>query len=164
MQLTTQLGEKASQGKSADQQKPSGADVNTSEADSSSATQSEAIREKRTTVDLLNWADDIAGPQTSSTGEATVDLEDPELLESEWLDAVASSSMEPEDQQMTSSQAAAKALLKAAQHSQKRDRGNTTASRYMGGKSCIQPSTFLYHLACPILHNLYLSRLHASYL
>ena len=137
MQLTTQLGEKASQGKNVDQQKHSG--------DSGSATQSEAIRDKRTTVDLLNWADDI-GAQTSLTGDATADLEDPELLESEWLDAVASSNLEPEDQQMTSSQAAAKALLKAAQHSQKRGRGNTTASRYMGGKGCTHPLKVLDQL------------------
>ena len=134
LQLSTQLGEKADTG---GRDKLPGKQIGNNMANditkpSDGATSgTEAIRQTRTTADLLNWADDIAGLEENLAGHtlASSDLDDPEML-----DALATTISYTDDQQMTSSQAAAKALLKAAQQTQNKRRGSTTASRYMNSE------------------------------
>jgi len=125
LQLTTQLGETSPQHIA---ETAAVACLN-----STAAVNTSAVKQQRTTSDLLSWADDIAAIEGSLTGNASLsgdDLADPELV-----DVLA------QDQQMTSNEAAAKALLKAARHNQKRARGKATASRYMDSKSCRSSQT-----------------------
>ncbi len=80
-----------------------------------------AIKQSRATADLLSWADDIDNVSGSLQGTAENEL-----------DHVHS---HPPKQEMTSREAAAKALVKAARHGRSSTRSSSdTPSRYMGSK------------------------------
>lgn len=133
LQLSTQLGAKVEgslEGNKANQQTLSGTDpMQSNEFLDGTAGSLAAVRQSRTTSELLNWADDIAAISSSLTGNASIsagDLNDPDLV-----NALAHIVEDSHAQQMTSSQAAAKALLKAARNNSHHGRSKTTASRYM---------------------------------
>lgn len=144
MQLTTHLSEKADKATNSTQPVHQTADNpdRSKEASISRAATSDSLRHNRTTDDLLSWADDIAGIEEGLPGQAALPGH---LNDLGVLDAFAKPASESGADEITSSEIAAKALLKAAQHKQEKSRGKSATSRYMQGKShlykrfCKQP-------------------------
>ena len=127
LQLTTQLG-KVIEGapQSSSPANAAGPRVHNTDGMSPSAD-----RQGRTTSDLLSWTDNSDASGGSLSGNASI----PEdaLDQPAFVDALAEGSNATE---LTSMQAAAEALLKAARHNQKTGRRKAIASRYMDGE-CI---------------------------
>ena len=81
-----------------------------------------AVKQSRPTADLLSWADDISDVSGGLQGTAQNELDHVHL--------------HPPKQEMTSREAAAKALVKASQHGRSSTRSSrNTTSRYMDSKS-----------------------------
>lgn len=99
----------------------------------------DAVKQSRTTADLLNWADDVAGISSSLQGTGfssgdeldSIHLDDPAISQ-----ALATIAHRLPRQEMTSREAAAEALLKAARHGGSTRRAKDTPSRYMDSKLC----------------------------
>ena len=91
-----------------------------------------ADRQVRTTSDLLSWADNSDASDGSLTGNASISEDAPD--EPALVDALAHIAEGSHATEVTSMQAAAEALLKAARHNQKTGRRKATASRYLDGE------------------------------
>ncbi|DBA97227.1 TPA: hypothetical protein ACH3X1_014977 [Trebouxia sp. C0004] len=130
-QLTTQLGKviEGTQSDATDPQAWSPANVAGPQVHNSGGLSPSADRQSRTTSDLLNWAGNSDASDGSLTGNASISenaLDEPALV-----DVLAHIAEGPHATEVTSMQAAAEALLKAARHNQKTGRRKATASRYM---------------------------------
>lgn len=101
------------------------------------ANELDAGKQSRTTADLLNWADDVAGISSSLQGTSfssgdeldSIHLDDPAISQ-----ALATIAQRLPRQEMTSREAAAEALLKAARHGRGTRHAKDTPSRYMDSK------------------------------
>ena len=150
LQLTSQLGEQVElpNGPGTSPQGPPLTNTKHSPATPSIAADDNiAVRQSRTTADLLNWADDVAAVSCSLLGSGSapgdelndlnlddLNLNDINLEDPAVMTAVATIAEGVPGQGMTSSQAAARALLKAARQGRGNMRTKATPSRYMDGK------------------------------
>lgn len=104
-----------------------------------------AVKQSRTTADLLDWADDVANVSDSlqGTGSSSEDeLDDVHLDNPAEPEGEAIIAHKTPKQAMTSREAAAKALIKAARHGCNTRSSRDTPSRYMDSKLNIVPQCF----------------------
>ncbi len=137
LQLTTQLGkviEGAPHSSATNPQAWSPANAAGPRVHNTDGMSPSADRQSRTTSDLLSWAGNSDASDGSLTGNASISEDAPD--EPALVDALAHIAEGSHATEVTSMQAAAEALLKAARHNQKTGRRKATASRYMDGE-CI---------------------------
>ena len=139
LQLTSQLGEQAKYVNPPGRSLKSASQVEDKAAGSLSTTADELnpVKQSRTTADLLDWADDIANISGSLQGSGSSSNDDLNTIHfddhaSIKVQAAVAQSMPK--QEMTSREAAAKALMKAAKHGGSTRLSKDTPSRYLDSK------------------------------
>lgn len=96
-----------------------------------------AVKQSRTTADLLECADDIANISGSLQGTGSSYEDELDIVHSDYpviTEAQANAAHRTPKQAMTSREAAAKALVKAARHGSSSRSSKDTPSRYMDSK------------------------------
>ena len=140
MQLTSQLGDQAKY------VSPPGRNLTTASQTkyetagmslSMNVDELNAVKQSRTTADLLDWADDVANMSGSlqGTGSSSEDELDSVRLDYPVVSEEQATIAHRTKQALTSREAAAKALVKAARHGCSTRSSKDTPSRYMDSKS-----------------------------
>ena len=109
-----------------------------------------AAKQSRATADLLDWADDVANISGSLQGAGSSSEDELDGVHSDYpviTEAQASTAHRTPKQAMTSREAAAKALMKAARHGGSSRSSKDTPSRYMDSKFDTVPQCIISSLS-----------------